>query len=101
MTRYTLTVPLEDNDGQPIPDVHEYVRGLLAADFPAWTEVDGSGHWVGPAHIPYLEPVRVYIIDAGGANDHDELRAIATYVRRAARQDAVYLTRQPIETELI
>lgn len=98
MYRYTLTVPTIDNDGRPLTEVHENVRLSLERRFPGFTAHDGTGYW-GGEHAGH-EPVTVYVIDAG-ADDLDHLRAIARYVKYVGQQDAVYLTRQTIDTWLV
>ena len=99
-TRYALHVPLADNAGAPINGVHALVRDTLAAHFPGFTELDGAGAWLAGPHVAH-EPIRVYLVDTSDAAAPDLLRALARRVKTQAAQDAVYVTAQPILTELI
>ncbi len=98
MTRYTLTVPMLDNAGCSIADVHAHVERTLIADYPGgFTRHDGTGYW-GGVHAG-REPVRVYVVDS--ARPIHALHALARYVARAAAQDCVYVTAAPITTFLV
>lgn len=105
-TRYTLTVPKNDNDGNSLADLHEIVQDNLGR-FEGFSSWEGVGYW-GGEHAG-SEPVIYYVIDVGEQTpvgavfEHPlmTLRSIALYVKVAGKQDAVYLTRQSIDVELI
>lgn len=100
--RYTLTVPVYDNNGASLLTLHDEVRARLAGAFGAYTEHRAYGAW--PSEHPGHEPNRVYTVDVqerGDAIVSTALYGLAQYVARDARQDAVYLTRQLIETWLV
>ena len=99
-TRYALHVPMTDNAGAPINGVHALVRDTLAERFPGFTELDGSGAWLAGPHVVH-EPIRVYVVDSSDPVAPDLFRALARRVKTLAAQDAVYVTAQPILTELI
>ena len=102
MTRYTLHVPVRTNDCRNLRDLHEHVRTTLAASFDGFTAIDAEGFWRMPQGYYVCEDVRLYVIDVPDTSDaFARLHALATYVKREAAQDAVYLTRSPIETFLI
>lgn len=99
MVTYTLTVPLNDNDGFPLPTVHQAVKDRLELSFGGWTAVDATGGWFAPgADNPGIEAVIVYHVDAPDTSESFAiLRELATTVKVVAEQDSVRLTRQPIE----
>ncbi len=96
MTRYTLTVPMLDNDGRPL-DVHGFVRATIRADYGCFSAFAGEGYWDGE-HAGD-ESVVVYVVDS--RRPIHALHALARYVAREAAQDAVYVTAQPITTFLV
>lgn len=101
MTRYTLHVPLKDNEGGPIDGVHRAVRCALArlTDSGGYSTLRAHGVWRG-----VMEPVRLYIIDVP---DEDaevarrDLQKLARRVKADAQQAAVYLTERRITVHLI
>ncbi len=103
MHRYTLTVPLRDNDGDSLAFLHSGVSGRLAREFGGLTVLrDAVGVWSAPdAANPGREPVKVYIVDTAREDALALLQRLAASIARFAGQDAVYLTRQPIETFLV
>lgn len=104
-TRYTLTVPLIGNDGHSLSFIHRQVRKELSDNFEGFSSWEGIGYW-GGEHAG-SEPVVYYVIDvpdesrAISPNALWILRNLALYVKTAGAQDAVYLTRQSIDVELI
>src|ERR1044071_7370605 len=102
-TRYTLYVPHHNNAGAPIPHVHTAVREELSHEFGGFTIIDALGEWRGNT-----EPITLYVVDtptydawSTARDPYQVLSALARRVRWQADQEAVYLTRQEIETELI
>jgi dissimilatory sulfite reductase (desulfoviridin) alpha/beta subunit len=96
MTRYTLTVPLQDNAGNFRPDYVAEAERLLAKDFKSWTKLHGIGQWKSQK-----ESVVVFQIDTPGDFSDSVLRHVARVLAHYCDQEAIYLTRQTIETFLI
>ncbi len=103
MYRYTLTVPVNDNDGSSLAILHKGIARRLARDYHGFTTLQGPGAWHDPelARNVGREDVILYIIDTDNTLALEDLTNLARAIRRAAAQDAVYLTRQPIETWLV
>ncbi len=103
MYRYTLTVPANENDGSSLAILHEGISQVLADQWHAFGAFPGDGGWFEPEWPAIREPIIVYVVDVSeDAPDSLEwFQALARRVRRTAAQDAVYLTRQLIETWLI
>jgi hypothetical protein len=96
MTRFTITCPLVDNSGTERTDFPQHLEKLLrASGIEGWTALPGSGVW-----HHFTEPVTVYVID-GPAPLFATLEAVAEDFALYAGQDAVYLTREPIETFIV
>lgn len=100
--RYTLHVPVLDNAARSLAPLHAHVARILAREFHGFTRLDGAGYWPGAQASPDSEDVTLYVVDAGAdARTLATLYALARYVRDSAAQDAVYLTRQAIQTWLV
>lgn len=99
MTRYSLHAPVVDNDGAPLDTLHDRLRAQLGEHFPGFTELHGEGYWGGD-HAG-REPVTVYVVDTDEPAAPEVLRNLALTIKRDARQDAVYLTAQPISVTLV
>lgn len=104
-TRFTLHVPIRDNDGQPFgPEVFQGIESRLldigGGGFSAW---QGGGVWRNPdTGQVFAEPVVFYAIDAVEPEYVAEpLRDLASFLADALQQDAVYLTRQDIAAQLV
>lgn len=101
MTRYTLHVPLILNDGAPTPeDTLADVESDLLDLAGGFTATDGVGGWRGDGTV-YREPVRLYHIDTSDPDAPELLANLGRAVARWIGQEAVYLTAQPIGTELL
>lgn len=107
MTRYTLHVPLLLNDGTPTPDwALSYVERELIRAGGGFTYTDGVGGWRSDSGVLYHEPIRLYFLDYAGdmreqLDTARHLRDVAADVAQTLRQEAVYLTRQDVATELV
>lgn len=102
MNRYTLHVPINDNMGRSLLDLHAMVRRELARDTTGWTEIVASGAWHGRSVVVY-ESMTLYIIDCDDPHGAiaASLKALAARIKRWAVQDAVYLTRQYVHVMMI
>lgn len=110
MTRYTITAPDNDNDGRPRPEswdgremprYADYARRLILGAFAGATAAPSIGYWRAPDGMEYMsETVTVWTIDAPDT-DWPRIQAIARELAAYARQEAVYVTRSPVETELV
>lgn len=103
MLRFTLTIPTNDNDGNPILSVR-YARKFFEGSpiIDGWTSTESFGHWTSPDGKTYAEPVTVLSIDT--END-SEVRALlfqlAELIAEVYSQEYVYVTEQPITTYLV
>ncbi len=99
--RYTLTLPTHDNDGLGLSHAHACLRAELLGHFGGFTVHEARGHWSG-ADGNYAEPVLVYTVDAPDTSEsYAKLRALAAALKVSCGQEAIYLTRQPVETWLV
>ena len=102
MTRYTLHIPEQYNDGREVPG---YLLDQIELDLVdivgGFTRTAGTGGWRGEENVVYVEPVQLYIVDSA---DPDVLRKLTDYAAWLARelaQEAIYLTAQDIQTYLV
>lgn len=102
MNRYTLHVPINDNMGRSLLDLHAMVRRELALDVTGWTEVAAEGGYVTESRVQH-ESMTLYIIDCDDPHGAivASLKALAARVKRWAAQEAVYMTRQYIHVMMI
>ena len=101
MTRYTLHIPEADNDGIPFDEpTFEVIERELLDIGGGFTTTPGVGGWQGDEQT-YREPVRLYHVDTEDPDAGARLLALAERAARILLQEAVYLTRQSIETFLI
>lgn len=104
MTRYTLTLPLNDNEGHTLESVHRQLRYMLALYHGGFTATPAGGGWFNPETGSIKEePVLVYTVDVADppGEVHGQLVRLAEAVKELASQDAVYLTRQDVTTWLV
>ncbi len=101
MVRYTITLPTHDNDGHDLADVHEQAREYLLRHFGAFTAHEALGAWRG-AERTYAEPVVAYAVDVPDTREsYASLHALAQALKASGGQEAIYLTRQPVDTWLV
>ncbi|MDE2101471.1 MAG: hypothetical protein KGL39_29770 [Patescibacteria group bacterium] len=99
MTRYTLHIPEQYNDGAPVaPEYFATVEQAVEDIAGGWTLTHGIGGWRGE-DSRYREPVRLYHVDTDSAPD--PLLDLADDIAAALGQEAVYLTAQDISTTLV
>jgi hypothetical protein len=98
MRRVTLHVPLLTNDGARVPGILAAVESRLQArGIDSWTRVEAHGGWRGQT-----EPMMLYMVDTTDIHGaRERIRHVGEFVKVAMDQEAVYLTTQYIETELI
>ncbi len=102
MHRYTLTVPHTSNDGSySFAGLHDSIARRLDARFTGHTAHDAIGSWAVGSSASGHEHVRVFAVDTEELSALDFLLSLAADVRRAADQEAVYVTRHAIETWLV
>lgn len=101
MTRYTLHVPLQLNDGSDTPafELHEIEKSLLHL-VGGFTATDGAGSWLDDEGQLYREPVRLYATDTD-ADIRPELLGLAQSIAARLGQLAVYVTAQDVTTWLV
>lgn len=102
MTRYTLHVPEALNDGTPLtPQQTADIEEWLLAVFGGFTQTVARGAWRSDTQS-YIEPMRLYLIDSDDSPQTAQtLQRLAGDIARELQQEAVYLTRQDIETFLV
>ncbi len=111
MLRYTLTLPTHDNAGNDLTAAHAHIRSRLLRDFDGFTAHEARGHWRGADDTRYAETVVVYTVDAADSDARitgrimptplELLTTLAHQLKVSCEQEAVYLTRQPIDTWLV
>src|SRR5581483_5080138 len=101
MTRYTLHVPEMLNDGTPVaPQRLRDIEEWLLAVFEGFTQTVARGAWRSDEQ-EYIEPIRLYLIDTDDSPSTSRiLQKLAGDIAQELGQEAVYLTRQEIETFL-
>lgn len=100
MTRFTLHVPRRYNDGRAVEsEVVDWIESELLDAAGGFTTTEAIGAWRGSRGKVYREPVRLYHVDAD-EDSEATLQIVADAVAMSLRQEAVYLTAQPIETQL-
>ncbi len=109
MLRYTLTLPMTRNNGRDLTAEHAHIRSRLLRDFDGFTAHKARGYWRGADDMRYAENVVVYTVDVdptahkwrGNGGPFNVLRELAEALKLTCEQEAIYLTRQPVETFLI
>ncbi len=102
MLRYTLTLPTHDNAARDLTAAHTHVRSRLLRDFDGFTAHAARGYWRGADDMRYAENVVVYTVDAPDTSEsYAKLHALAQALKVSCGQEAIYLTRQPVETRLV
>jgi hypothetical protein len=104
LARYTIYVPVRDNNQREVPHVLDNLRQTLTnAGFPGRTVIRrAQGDWQGDETSYDTEEMDLVMIDA--ADDPQTLsaiRAAAQGVKDLAGQEAVYMTVHPLRTYLI
>ncbi len=100
--RYTLTLPTRDNSGRDLTAEHAHIRSRLLRDFDGFTAHKARGYWRGADDMRYAESVVVYTVDAPDTSEsYAKLHALAQALKASGGQEAIYLTRSPVETWLI
>ncbi len=102
MLRYTLALPKQDNSGRELTAEHRRAAEQLLHHFGAFTAHEAVGAWRGTIGTYGAERVTVYTVDAPDTSEsYAKLHALAQTLKVACEQDAIYLTRQPVETWLV
>ena len=91
MKEARLILPLCDNDGAPLRELHARLRHNLATRFGGVTEILGHGCWIDNGRN-YDEPVVIYEVAApGGAADNRYLRELAQFLAVEGKQKCIYV----------
>lgn len=99
MTRYTLHIPSNYNDGREVsPTLIRAVEEEILSFADGYTLTLGVGAWKNADGEVYREPVRLYAVDT---EDGSALIELAEWVADALGQEAVYLTAAEIAPTLI
>lgn len=84
-----IILPMQDNNGEPMPLVHAELRHRLVSRFGGFTSYEGFGGWAN-AGVVQQEPVVIYDV-ALSLCQADVLRSIARQVGREARQKSMMI----------
>lgn len=99
--RFTLHIPLNDNEGNPFDSLTlGRIESSLLTSFGAFTVVDAHGVWQD-GNVTYLDVQRLYHIDVSDDSFGFRLRELAAEIRNTLGQECVYVTRQTIDTWLV
>lgn len=103
LERLTLHVPEALNDGAPVPQTQfSGLESELLGIAGGFTLTHGIGVWRTVTGETCREPVRLYSVDTlTGGHARQRMTLLASRIARALRQEAVYLTAQPISPELV
>lgn len=93
MREARIILPLYDNDGIDLQDVHKSLKTRLCAEFGGYTATPSMGGWIDNSGKLYEEPGIAY--DVAVPDDSiaiiETLRDIAGLTGRKANQKAMYL----------
>lgn len=104
MARWTIHVPVRDNNQQEIPHVLDQARRALGdAGFKGRTVLrHAQGDWQGDEQNYDTEDMDLIMVDAPDSPESEEaIIGVAQLVKAMADQEAVYVTKQAITTYLI
>lgn len=90
MKEARLIVPVNKNDGTPMPEVHKEIQRRLVRAFGGYTRARGFGGWASGSHV-VEEDIYIYDVAAAPGRSREDLRRIGAFVMGAADQDAVYV----------
>lgn len=87
-----INLPVNDNDGNSLLDVHSRISDALISAFGGYTAISGLGAWKSPEGKTYAEPVLIYQIAVEGtAFDYELTRELALHFAEKANQEAVFI----------
>jgi hypothetical protein len=104
MARWTIHVPVRDNDKNEIPHVLDSARRALGdAGFQGRTVIRrAQGDWQGDDQNYAVEEMDLIMVDAPDAQEsEDAILGVAQLVKAMADQEAVYVTKQDVTTYLV
>ena len=104
LVRYTIHVPVTDNNHREIPEVLAALRKTLTdSGFPGRTVIrKAQGDWSGESTDYDSEETDLVMIDAPDTPENlQAIIAAAKGVKELAGQEAVYVTSQPLQAYLV
>lgn len=104
MARWTIHVPVHNNEQREIPHVLDAARRALGdAGFQGRTVIRrAQGDWQGDEYNYDVEEMDLIMVDAPDAPESEEaILGVAQLVKVMADQEAVYVTKQNITTYLV
>jgi hypothetical protein len=104
LARYTIHVPVTDNNHREIPHVLAALRDTLSrSGFPGRTVLRrAQGDWQGDLTSYDTEEMDLVMVDAPDTPENlDAILTAAKGVKELAGQEAVYVTVQPLRTYLV
>lgn len=92
MRELKLLVPVNDNAGGPLTDLHRMIRRRLVQTFKGYTETLVKGVWENPLTGEIVEEwMFSFTIAAQGSQSETQLVLIGEWIAVEAEQDAVYI----------
>ena len=103
MTRFTLHVPLNLNDGSATPAEHiAHVEDTILATAGGYTATDAVGAWRDELGRVYRDSIRLYTVDTSDPETVSAaLTVLAEYLALELEQEAIYATWQPLAAALV
>lgn len=104
LARYTIYVPVLDNNRREIPHVLNHVRQALTnAGFSGRTVIrKAQGDWQGDEQSYETEEMDLVMVDAlDDPQTLEAMKTVAQGIKDLAGQEAVYITVQPLRTYLV
>lgn len=96
-----IHLPALDNKGNAMPHLHRDLKMSLCQMFGGCTITDAQGCWISPDGKFYDEPVVRYTVACHIDNAEEQLRSLASDLKAAAAQEAIYLVQPSGRVEFI
>lgn len=101
MLEYKIILPLKDNDGIGLAELHDAIAAKLARVFKGFTSYDAQGGYINDANETQFERVRIYIVacDSGVFQRENNimieqwLELYAATLCERANQESVYISK--------
>jgi hypothetical protein len=96
----SFVLPIVDNDGQCVLDVHLRFAKQIVETFGGLTTAESAGRWFDQSGAEYVENGRMYFVAmADNAHNTDKWRAMCVDAGRSAKQLCVMVTLASGEVE--
>lgn len=104
MVRYTIHIPVYDNNGREIPHVLDKARRALGDEgFSGRTVIrKAQGDWQGDSQNYDVADMDLVMVDAPDTPEvQSSVMKVARMVKTAVEHDHIYVTKTPITTFLV